>query len=146
MVEIIFIIVGIVLAAIGIAAAHESEEDFLGVLLFSLPGIVSVIIGIIIMVNHLVMSMTVISGSLAILAGTVAFAFVALWAYTDEEGVLMLYSIPCIVVIICGFMILTDSISASDLPNPHLNADVSISVSVDGDTDDTEQAIPSAEQ
>lgn len=30
MVEIIFIIVGIVLAAIGIAAAHESEEDFLG--------------------------------------------------------------------------------------------------------------------
>ena len=86
MVGIIFIIVGIVLAAIGIAAAHESEEDFLGVLLFSLPGIVSVIIGIIIMVNHLVMSMTVISGSLAILAGTVAFAFVALWAYTDEEG------------------------------------------------------------
>ena len=58
----------------------------------------------------------------------------------------MLYSIPCIVVIICGFMILTDSISASNLPNPHLNADVSISVSVDGDTDDTEQAIPSAEQ
>lgn len=86
MVEIIFIIVGIVLAAIGIATAHESEEDFLGVLLFSLPGIVSVIIGIIIMVNHLVMSMTVISGSLAILAGTVAFAFVALWRIPMRRG------------------------------------------------------------
>ena len=146
MAGIIFIIVGIVLAIIGIAAAHEREETFLGFLLFSLPGIVSVIIGIIIMVNHLVMSRTVISGSLAILASTVAFSFVALWAYTDEEGVLMLYSIPCIVVIICGFMILTDSISASDLPNPHLNAGVSISVSVGGDTDGTEQVLPFTEQ
>lgn len=146
MAGIIFIIVGIVLAIIGIAAAHEREEAFLGFLLFSLPGIVSVIIGIIIMVNHLVMSRTVISGSLTILVGTVVFAFVALLAYTDEEGVLMLYSIPCIVVIICGFMTLTGSISASDLPNPHLNAGVSISVSVGGDTDGTEQILPFTEQ
>lgn len=146
MAGIIFIIVGIVLAIIGIAAAHEREEAFLGFLLFSLPGIVSVIIGIIIMVNHLVMSRTVISGSLTILVGTVAFSFVALCAYTDEEGVWMLYSIPCIVVIICGFMTLTGSISASDLPNPHLNAGVSISVSVGGDTDGTEQILPFTEQ
>lgn len=145
MAGIIFIIVGIVLAIIGTAAAHEREEAFLGYLLFSLPGIVSVIIGIIIMVNHLVMNRTVISGSLTILVGTVVFAFVALLAYTNEEGVLMLYSIPCIVVIICGFMTLTDSISASDLPNPHLNADVGISVSVGGDTG-TEQVLPSTEQ
>ena len=146
MAGIIFIIVGIVLAIIGIAASHENYETFLGFLLFSLPGIVSVIIGIIIMVNHLVMSRTVISGSLTILVGTVAFSFVALWAYTDEEGVLMLYSFPCIVVIIFGFMTLTGSISASDLPNPHLNAGVSISVSVGGDTDGTEQVLPFTEQ
>lgn len=93
MAGIIFIIVGIVLAIIGIAAAHEREEAFLGFLLFSLPGIVSVIIGIIIMVNHLVMNETIMSGSLTILVGTVLFAFDALWAYTNKEGVLMIYSI-----------------------------------------------------
>lgn len=87
MAGIIFIIVGIVLAIIGIAAAHEREEAFLGFLLFSLPGIVSVIIGIIIMVNHLVMNGTIMSGSLTILVGTVLFAFDALWAYTNKEGV-----------------------------------------------------------
>lgn len=146
MAGIIFIIVGIVLAIIGIAAAHEREEAFLGFLLFSLPGIVSVIIGIIIMVNHLVMNETIMSGSLTILVGTVLFAFDALWAYTNKEGVLMIYSILLIPIIVCGFMLLTGSVSASDLPNPHLNADVSISVSVGGDTDGTEPVLPSTEQ
>lgn len=146
MAGIIFIIVGIVAAIIGIVIAFRETEDFLVSFIFSLPGIVSIIIGIIIMVNHLVMSRAVISGSLTILTGTVLFVIDALLAYTNEEGGLMIYSILLIPIIVCGFMLLTGSVSASDLPNLHLNADVSISVSVGGDTDGTEQVLPFTEQ
>jgi flagellar motor component MotA len=78
MAGIIFIIVGIVAAIIGIVIAFREIEDFLGFFCFSLPGIVSIIIGVILKINHLTMNDETVFGVGIALLGTIFFTISAL--------------------------------------------------------------------
>jgi len=126
MVGIIFIVVGIVAAIIGIGIAFREIEDFLGFFLFSLPGIVSIIIGVILKINHLTMNDETVFGVGIALLGTVFFTISALDIHLENVDYLILMAVPYAFAMISCFMILTGNKPVIDLSDNMVVESISI--------------------